>query len=108
MFEAEIPQLLLNFININGDTFLANKSLNLLNAIMFQAGEKQQTRILELLKKDDRFFNVFFYIKQRLIVSKNYLLMKIKLGAKTKFTSKRMKTQPVEAGKETFSSAFKK
>jgi hypothetical protein len=38
MFEAKIPELLFNFIKM-GDIFLSNKALNLLNAIMYQAGE---------------------------------------------------------------------
>lgn len=34
--------------------------------------------------------------------------MKIKMGAKAKFMSKRMKNKPVEQGLETFGSEFKK
>jgi hypothetical protein len=108
MFEAEIPELLFKFIDVKGDPFLANKALTLLNGILSQAGEKQQQRILDILKKDDKFFPVFYYIKQRLGVSKSYLLMKIKMGAKAKFISKRMKSKPVEQGLETFGSEFKK
>jgi len=63
---------------------------------------------LDILKKDDKFFPVFFYIKQRLGVSKSYLLMTIKMGAKAKFMSKRMKSKPVERAVETFVTEFKK
>ena len=82
---------MLSFINVDHDNFLANKALNLLNCMMFKASESMQRRILTYLKKDDAYFSVFFYLKQRLNLSKSYLLQKIKVNAKQKFIDSRMK-----------------
>ena len=82
MFEAGVPQLMLSFINVGQDNFLANKALNLLNCIMYKASESMQRRILTLLKKDELYFSMFFYLKKRLNISKIYLLQKIQSNAR--------------------------
>ena len=66
MFEAEVPELMLSFINVSNDTFLSNKALTLLNNILIKTNETNQKKILDLLKKDDSFFNVFYYLMRRL------------------------------------------
>jgi hypothetical protein len=76
---------MLTFISIDQDNFLANKALNLLNCIMFKSSESMQRRMLSILKKDDLYFKMFFYLKTRLNLSKIYLLQKIKMNAKQKF-----------------------
>jgi hypothetical protein len=77
MFEAGVPQLMLSFINVRHDNLLANKALNLLNCMMQKASESMQRRILVLLKKDELYFSMFYYLKKRLNISKIYLLQKI-------------------------------
>ena len=104
MFDAKVPQLMLSFINTQHDNFLANKALNLLNCMMFRASEQMQRKILAFLRKDDLYFSVFFYVRQRLDMSKTYLLQKIKINAKQKFIDSRMK--PKE-GQMSLSNDFK-
>ena len=41
-----------------------------------------QRKILAFLRKDDLYFSVFFYVRQRLDMSKTYLLQKIKINAR--------------------------
>lgn len=66
MFEAEVPELMLTFIDVNNDKFLSHKALTLLNNIMIKTNEQNQKKILDLLKKDDSFFSVFYYLMRRL------------------------------------------
>jgi len=67
------------------NNFLANKALILLNNLLYKTSDKNQAKMLEILKGENRFFTVFYYIKQRLHYSKNYLIEKIKYGARKKF-----------------------
>ena len=46
---------------------------------------------LDVLERRDNFFKMFFYIQQRLISSKEFLLEKIKQGARDTFIENRMK-----------------
>jgi hypothetical protein len=95
MFEAGVPQLMLSFISVDHENFLANKALNLLNFMMHKATESMQRRILALLRKDDLYFKVFYYLKTRLNLSKTYLIEKITSGARQKFIKSRMKHSSV-------------
>ena len=72
--------------------------------MMFKASEQMQRKILAFLRKDDLYFSVFFYVRQRLDMSKTYLLQKIKINAKQKFVDSRMK--PKE-GQMSLSNDFK-
>lgn len=97
MFEAEVPKFLLKMINIkNSNVFLMNKSLALINNIMSHSTDSNQKRMLDILKVDNLFFNVFFYITVRLEESKEYTIAKIKEGAKKKFFDLNMTTKHQE------------
>lgn len=74
MFEAEVPALMLTFINVNYDPFLSNKALGLLNNILIRTNEVNQEKIIKLLKKDDCFFSVFYYLMMRMQASKDFML----------------------------------
>ena len=51
MFAAEVPQLMLEYIDIGmKNTFLSNKAIILLNNLMTRSTEKNQEKILEILK----------------------------------------------------------
>ena len=49
----------------------------LLNNLLIKTNEANQQKILDLLIQDDQFFDVFYYIKNRLEASKKYLLNQI-------------------------------
>jgi len=66
MFEAEVPELMISFIGIENDLYLSIRCIELLNSLLLKATEEKQHRFLHVLKKNDKFFNVFFYIKIRL------------------------------------------
>jgi hypothetical protein len=74
MFDAEVPALMLSFINVNNDPYLSNKALGLLNNILIRTNETNQNKIVQLLKKDDSFFDVFYYLMTRMQCSKNFML----------------------------------
>ena len=57
---------------------------------MTKSSEQQQQKLLDILQYNKNFFQVFYYIKERLRKSKNFLLETIKLGAKNKFLKSRM------------------
>ena len=75
MFEAGVPDLMLQYININNDTQLANNALILINKLLFDPHEERQKKILDVLMVNDQFFDVFYYIKQRFEISKKTILM---------------------------------
>lgn len=74
MFDAGVPALMLTFINVNNDAYLSNKALGLLNNILIRTNESNQGKIIQLLKKDDRFFSVFYYLMMRMQASKSFML----------------------------------
>lgn len=74
MFDAGVPALMLTFINVNNDAYLSNKALGLLNNILIRTNESNQGKIIQLLKKDDRFFSVFYYLMIRMQASKSFML----------------------------------
>jgi len=74
MFDAEVPALMLSFINMNNDPYLSNKALGLLNNILIRTNEVNQNKIVQLLKKDDCFFDVFYYLSSRMQASKEFML----------------------------------
>jgi hypothetical protein len=78
---------MLSLVNTKTDPFLANKAIILLNNILCRATEQNQLRMLTLLKEGDKFFHVFFYLKERLNASKKYLITNVKQGARSKFIS---------------------
>jgi len=78
MFAAQVPDHMIAFINVTNSPFLANRALCLLNSIMINSTEENQRKMLTLLRKNNNFFDVFFYVKERLRISKEYMLNKIK------------------------------
>ena len=82
MFETEVPQQILKQIDIKQDTFLCNRAIILMNELMKKSTEEMQAKVLEILKSNNNFFQIFYYINERLKQSKNYLLESIKHGAK--------------------------
>lgn len=77
----------------NDNVFLANKCLQVLNNIMSHSTDSNQQRMLDILKEDNLFFPVFFYISTRLEESKQYTIAKIKQGAKKKFIDLNMSNE---------------
>lgn len=82
MFESGLPDYLIGTIHVNNEPFLCIKSVRLLNLILMNSTEQRQQRFLDMIKKDARFFNLFFYIKERLHASKQFLVESIKESAK--------------------------
>jgi len=93
MFAAGVPEMLFDLINVRESPFLANKALLLLNNLLAHAPESNQERVLELLKEDNKFFDVFYYISKRMQVSKAYLLQKIMQLARVNFTNRNISDQ---------------
>lgn len=92
-----MPQILLRMINVkNENKFLMNKCLTVLNNIMSHSTETNQQKMLDILKEDNLFFNVFFYISVRLEESKDYTIAKIKQSAKKKFFDLNISTKHQE------------
>ena len=88
MFETGLPDYLIGTIDVHNDAYLCIKSLRLLNLILMSSTEKKQQRFLDMLKKGARFFRLFFYIKERLYASKEFLVESIKESAKQRFVEK--------------------
>lgn len=79
MFEAGVPEVMLSFIRIDlKDTYLSNKAILLLNNMLSKTSEDNQRKMMQIFKKNNAFFGVFYYIKIRLNVAKDLLLDKIK------------------------------
>ena len=97
LFDAGVPQLMFEFIDIHEDQFLASKAVSLVNLMIAKPTETQQKVILNILTKNDDFFRVFFYIQNRMHISKNFLIEKIKHSARHKFIDKRMKNYNKDA-----------
>ena len=76
----------------------------MLNLILAKPTETMQRDMLDLLKKDNAFFKVFYYLKMRMQYSKNYLLEKIKQTAKDKFLKEHMTGPKVELASTDFKS----
>jgi hypothetical protein len=72
-----VPDLMLSLININNSTYLANNALMLVNRLLFDPHEQNQQKILDVLRQGDKFFDVFYYLKQRFEISKKTILDKI-------------------------------
>lgn len=85
MFESGLPIYLIGIIHVNNEPYLCNKSVRLLNLILMNSTESRQQRFLDLIKQGSRFFNLFFYIKERLYASKQFLVESIKESAKQRF-----------------------
>jgi hypothetical protein len=68
---------MLSFVTVRHEVFLSNSALMLLNNLLIKTNEANQQKILDLLIQDDQFFDVFYYIKNRLEASKKYLLNQI-------------------------------
>jgi hypothetical protein len=93
MFEAGVPEMLFGLINERESPFLANKALILLNNLLVHAPEENQTRIISLLRQDNKFFDVFYYIQKRMGASRSYLITKIMQLAKLNFANKNISDQ---------------
>ena len=89
--------MLFEFIDVHEDQFLASKAVSLVNLMIARPSESQQKVILNILRKNDDFFRVFFYIQSRMHISKNFLIEKIKHSARHKFIDKRMKNYNKDA-----------
>lgn len=88
MFESGLPDYLIGTIHVNNEPFLCIKSVRLMNLILMNSTEQRQQRFLDMIKKDARFFNLFFYIKERLYASKQFLVESIKESAKQRFVER--------------------
>lgn len=88
MFEAGVPEFLLGLINDRQTPFLANKALTLLNNLLVHAPEENQARLIALLRAENSFFDVFFYIQKRMGASRSYLITQIMQLAKHNFIKK--------------------
>ena len=49
----------------------------LVNRLLFDPHEQNQQKILDVLRQGDKFFDVFYYLKQRFEISKKTILDKI-------------------------------
>lgn len=85
MFEAGVPEMIFDLIDVNQDPFLANKALILMNNLLMDATEENQQKVLDLLKENNKFFTVFFYIQTRIDINRKYLIEKVKQSAQNKF-----------------------
>jgi hypothetical protein len=67
MFEAGVPEVMLEFVRIDlNDTYLSNKAICLLNNLLSKTSEDNQKKMMNILKKNNLFFSVFYYVKTRL------------------------------------------
>lgn len=78
MFETKVPQLMLSYISVScPNKVLPNRALQLVNLLLSHSGIADQRCILQLLKHNDTFFEVFMYIKERLEVCKAFILSRV-------------------------------
>ena len=93
MFEAGVPEFLIGLINDRQTPFLANKALVLLNNLLVHAPEENQARLIALLRQDNNFFDVFYYIQKRMGASRAYLITQIMQLAKLNFANRNISDQ---------------
>lgn len=91
MFECKVPELMFSFIDINNAPYLCNRAIELINSLLTKSAERDQQRILALLKKNNLFFKIFLYIRIRLEESKKILLTSVKHTALNKFVKTNIK-----------------
>lgn len=77
MFESGVPQFLFGITNIEQDPLLSNQAMTLLNNLLIEASQENQQKLLDLLQEDNQFFSVFYYMQQRIIESKHFVLSQL-------------------------------